>query len=338
MLGFIRNGRRALAGLLTRGAEIVQPASEIASTEEDPPTIGPDTLKYMGDLASDSFKRQLDLDESVWRSLPFFAATFAFVAAVVGRAATDTPALTLSGVSVTAHVFLVLAVISLGWALRWFVPMLRKREYEFPSDDEAVKQYAAEMNAYHAALGLEGEDLDAKVLEELRLFMIDQHGSAARFNFKLNGIRMAARSQALRFMLIGFVLAFLCEATIFVHRDLFGPVEVQNGAEQRQGDPQGQRVGTVHTGSTDAPEIAAGDGRRELLGSKVQAAEGTGEAGVSKPPSKPPTGSVQAPTRPTRPAPQYMAKRATEVANSYGRGRQQPAVTERPVPPEKKDR
>ncbi|WP_271299655.1 hypothetical protein [Sphingomonas sp. CV7422] len=270
----------------------------------------------MSELANESFKRQLELDESVWRSLPFFAATFAFIAAMAGRAATDTPKIAGSFIPVVSHIFLILAIGSLAWALRWFVPILRKREYEYPSSDEEVKRFAEEMNEYHSALGLEGDDLDAKVVEELRLFMIDQHGSAARTNFVLNGTRMAARSKALLFMLTGFVLAFLCEATIFVYKDFSGPAEVQNGAEERQVGSQEQRNGAVRAGAPNSAEVPDGDRGRELLGNEIQAAKGTREVEMVKRPTQRPTGTVQAPTRPTPPSPQYMAKRGTELGNS----------------------
>lgn len=320
--------RSVAADLLRRGADALSSLAEDDAEALGGPAIGPDTLKYMSELANDSFKRQLELDESVWRSLPFFAATFAFIAAVAGRAATDTPPLSWSTLSLVSHAFLVLAFGSLAWALRWFVPILRKRDYEYPSSDAEVNAYAKEMNAYHAALGKEGDDLDAEVLEELRHFMIDQHGSAARTNFLLNGTRMAARSKALLFMLTSFVLAFLCEATIFIHRDVTGPSEVGYGAAKRQELTDVGADGPVYAGSADSAEEPSGHGRRELLGNQVEAAAGAGEGRVTKTPPKRPAGNVQAPNRPVPPSPQFMAKRASEFGYTYDDRHRQPAASE----------
>jgi len=268
--------------------------------------MGVSTIKYVADLANDSFKRQVELDESVWRSLPFFAATFAFVAAVTGKAALDAPTFSGSAFSIIANAFFTLAIGSLAWALRWFWTVLRTREYEIPADDAAVRLYAEQMTTYHHQLGLSGTDLDDKVVEELRLFMIEQYGSAARTNFTHNTARLTARSRVLLFMLAGFVLAFLCEATIFIHRDLYGPSEVHGEANQRDGTEQGQPFGAVHANQADSAEVPPGDGRRELLGRQLKA-EGAGEALMPKTPPIRPTSAVT-PTRPTPPAPQVVMK------------------------------
>ena len=179
------------------------------------------TIEYVSQLASESFKRQVDLDESVWRSLPFIAATFAFVAAIVGRAASDAPPFAWHPLSLASNITLLGAVLSLAWTLRWFYVVLRGREYQYPADDAQVRRYAEEMTSYHSALGLEGDDLDAKVVAEMRLFMIDQYGSAARTNRRLNVVRFEARGKVLLFILIGFVLAFVCEALIFVNAEFY---------------------------------------------------------------------------------------------------------------------
>jgi hypothetical protein len=201
------------------------------SIGSDTRQMGDETVKYVAELANDSFKRQVDLDESVWRSLPFFAATFAFVATITGRATSDVPALTTTWFSFITNGLLILSIGCLGWTLRWFWVVLRRREYEYPADDSEVRQYAEDMTAYHAALGQTGLELDTKVVEEMRLFMIDQYGSAARTNLRLNATRLEARSKVLLFILIGFVLAFGCEATIFIHNAIYGVSEVNGGKE-----------------------------------------------------------------------------------------------------------
>lgn len=190
------------------------------ASDEQPPAgieLGVDTVKYLGDLASESFKRQLELDESVWRSLPFFAATYAFVAAIVGRAAADVPPWENGLSARLALVMLIGAVCSLAWALRWFWVVLRPRQYEYPAPDHQVKQYAEDVWNFYADSGVEdAKSLDEKTLMELRLFMIDQYGSASATNLRHNAEKLKARTKVLLFMLLGFALAFSCESTIFL--------------------------------------------------------------------------------------------------------------------------
>lgn len=182
-----------------------------------------DTIQYLGDLASESFKRQLELDDSVWRSLPFFAATFAFVATIIGKSAADVPRWGGSLYDETAMVLLVAAVGSLAWSLRWFWVVLRPREYEYPAPDDQVKTYAQAIRQFHSDSGVVGtEALDARTLAELRLFMIDQYGSASATNLRHNAVKLKARPKVLVFMLLGFALAFGCEALIFLGTHMGG--------------------------------------------------------------------------------------------------------------------
>lgn len=306
-------------------------ASPASGTSNDTRQMGETTVEYVESLASDSFKRQVDLDESVWRSLPFIAATFAFVAAVVGRAAQDVPDFQFGFYEVVTRLLLVAAVFSLAWTLRWFFVVLKPREYEYPADDASVRQFAEEMTNYYAELNLAGDDLDKKVVEELRLFMVDQYGSAARTNLRLNAVRLQARGKVLLFILIGFVLAFSCEAAIFLHRDFHGSKEVRgveereeradrkrrdiqaeqgvavdNGYGARRGPPLSEQR-SVYAYPAKTAKVAARDGRREHLGPALQR-QHTGEAVMTKGTRPKPESNVTPLARPTPPPSQFVAK------------------------------
>lgn len=253
---------RASRRLAPRSSRLSRPPTtkrtEVPPPNDDGPQMGGATIEFVTNLANESFKRQLELDESVWRSLPFFAATFAFVAAITGKAAFDAPIAAFTSFSIVANATFVLAILSLAWALRWFWPVLRPREYEIPADDARVRTFAEETTAYHRQLGLAGAELDGRVVDDLRLFMIGQYGAAARTNLGHNASRLKARSKVLLFMLAAFVLAFLCEATIFIHGELYGRSEVQRDAQFGIGEIQERAIGALPTcAKADAPTGAA---------------------------------------------------------------------------------
>lgn len=313
------------------------PVKEIKLDDRDDGMVldlGDDTIKYLGDLASDSFKRQIELDESVWRSLPFFAATFAFVATIIGKSATDVPHWNKSTSGKIAFVMLFLAVCSLAWSLRWFWVVLRPREYEYPAPDDRVKEYASGIRQFYIESGVsDSKTLDGKTLAELRLFMIDQYGNASTTNLGHNAAKLKARPKVLLFMLLGFALAFACEAIIFVNTHVGAqPVEQGVATDGTATKPDAiattggrQSVSAPPAGSS---EIAVGEGRRQLLGRKLQA--GDQEQAVSRPrtPVPPPTSSGSSPQRPTRPLPQVIAK-----DQALNEGTNRPA----PTPPARKD-
>ncbi len=316
----------AIASVLRGAADRIEP---VTREPRESGELGEGTLKRLEEHAAETFKREVDLDESVWRTLPFMAATFAFVAAVVGKASTDMPAFSSSFYNLLTRLLLFLAVASLAWALRWFFVVLRPREYEYPAATPAVQTYAEEMSDYHSALGFQGEDLDAKVVEELRLFMVSQYASAVGTNQRRNAVRFEARGKVLLFMLIGFVLAFSCEAIIFIHRDLYGPFEVQSGKASgqrndgivRDGENVEARTGNdtrrertlslgldrqVRTGPPVGSKIPARDRGGEHMGAVLEGQD-PGEAMMAKGPVKPTAGGTP-PTRPVPPRTQFVAK------------------------------
>lgn len=287
--------------------------------------LGSDTIKYLGDLASESYKRQAELDESVWRSLPFFAATFAFVATIIGRSASDLPALTWEWYPAVPTVLLVLSVASLAWALRWFWVVLKPREYEYPAPDDDVRQFAQLTAEFHVASGVAASDLDVRTLQDMRLFMIEQYGSAAATNLRHNAVKLKARPKVLLFMLLGFVLAFACEATIFVHTHTVGETAAQGKIpDDTSSIPDRANVaaasGHLAAPAANAAQVAAGEGGRQLLGRELEAGNQEQAMTRGRTPKPPQQSTGVSPQRPKPPAPQVVMKdRAVNVGNSRPR-------------------
>lgn len=275
--------------------------------------IGSGVAEYLSDVGSESFKLQADLDEAIWRSLPFFAATFAFVAALVARAAHDLPVFELKWLSIVTHILLGFASLSMAWVLRWFAAVLRPREYEYPAKVAEIQAYARAEFEYYTASGLSGEEADKRTLNDLHLFMAQQHGNAASTNFVHNADRMKARSKVLLFLLAGFLLAFACEATIFVANRM-GVSTVEGALSNEQ--PRTNQSRTLKGRTSDeapnedvkearSPETAAGNGGRELLGTHLESADQ--DQTLNKPTSS--SDRTPTPEKPKPPQAQVMMKR-----------------------------
>lgn len=280
--------------------------------EDETADLGEDTVKYLVELAHDSFKRQSELDESVWRSLPFFAATFAFVATIIGRSAVDVPPWDGSFLAYITSSLVVSAVGSLAWALRWFWVVLRRREYEYPAADAEVRTYAEGIAAFHVASGVPADKLDGATLHDMRLFMLDQYGSAAATNLSHNAVKLKARPKALLFILVGFVLAFVCEATIFVRVHVGGPsvaAGAKNDGSTSERTPKGTKAGAGAAEASAPPKVTSCDRGGGFLGSQRETRH-TEQAVTNRrtptPQSSRPSNS--APSRPTPPLSQTIAK------------------------------
>ena len=113
-----------------------------------------DSNEFLEVTAKDFYKSQTELDESIWRSLPFFAAAFIFVATVIGQSATRLPKLATNFFEIVTHLLFLISCLLCAWVLRWFYTLLKPREYEFPASFESVKSYASELENYHSSSGL----------------------------------------------------------------------------------------------------------------------------------------------------------------------------------------
>lgn len=222
--------------------------------------IGKATSDLLDAKFGESFKREVDADEAIWRSLPFFAAVIGLVVAVmpvIYRSIATTP----SGWRTVSLTLFATALISFGSAGYWFWSVIRLREYVYPPPDREILDYAIELDAFYAAQGNSALHRDDAVANDLRVFLIDQYAGATTNNRRHNNQKAAARSQVLLFVMAGFLLAFLSEATILGPQALSG---ISRVGQQGDRDDQANRRGTtVARQATDSAGSRTGSGRRE---------------------------------------------------------------------------
>ena len=210
-----------LTWLRSRIARIVEwwGSEEVAEAKSQPeldvPAPRAETVKYLSELAQGSYERQSELTESVWRSLPFFAAALALAVTLIGRVAENVPALSGDPWAAAANILLWLSIAAFVWTLRWFWEVIAPRTHVYPADDADVWEYARGLTEYYSASGSRDEELDQLVLNELRALVAHQFGDAARANLSNNLAMLKARSQLLLFVMIGFVLVILAQGITY---------------------------------------------------------------------------------------------------------------------------
>jgi hypothetical protein len=278
----------------------------------EPFEFGEKTAVSLRDSASKSFDRFNELDESVWRSLPFFAAVFGFAATLIGTAIPDLPRFDTPVFAAFTHALLMLSTFSFAWAFRWFVAIIKRRSYEYPAEDSDVRSFAESLTAYHAQQGVDVADLDAKVVHELIVIEGAQLADAARLNGLNARERLNARSLTLQFLMVGFGLALANSITIFVHSRIYDTVpQIEKGASN---DAQNQPVGTAEPvdSSTGARASDATTGQRrnsgrEFLDDNDQSGNAQKERSVTEATPTPPTPPAAVP-KPVAPLPQRVER------------------------------
>lgn len=188
---------------------------ELAAAPPADVTVGPKTSLYLAEMAEKSFNRALDLDESVWRSLPFFAAGFGLALTMTAYLLGRLPAPDWSAYSIVTLVIVNLALISFLWSFQWFWRIIRRRSFRYPPDDRVFRDYAEIAGVYHADNGLDGDARDEATKLDLQNRVAIDFADATAVNAGHAVARLKARNQSLLFMMIGFALAFLAATIIF---------------------------------------------------------------------------------------------------------------------------
>lgn len=176
----------------------------------------PDTLKLVFEIAAASYKEQTDLDESVWRTMPFIAALFALAVSVI-RFIPPHFSFNEAFLISFASLLYVAAIIMFTGAFAYVWMALKPREFEIPAKSLQIRDYAHSLINWHVSAVTEESQIDTKVTSEVRLFMIDQLCNANETNFVLIQKRLAARSRTILLMLTGFALISLSEVILFVN-------------------------------------------------------------------------------------------------------------------------
>lgn len=175
-------------------------------------------------LAAESFKREIDHDESIWRTLPFFATALALAVTVVSYAvARPLDAEAAPWLRWTLYAGLAGASASIARALIELWRMVRPREVlALPADDEFV-EYSAGLAAYHASLHPDdAAAAEAATFNALQDYVIDRHGAVATRTRSHNDLKRRARVQAVAYILAALLLAFVTVIVIYIEREARG--------------------------------------------------------------------------------------------------------------------
>jgi hypothetical protein len=266
--------------------------------------IGDESGAYLHDQSEAAFKREVDADEAVWRTLPFFAAILGLAVAVLPAIYRSLDQVGSGGWHVVALTMFAVAVLCFVIAGFWFWSVIRLREYTYPPGSAELLTYAEQLSAFYAAHGLSPEDGDHAVRNDMRAFMTRQFADTAEGNRANNNAKAAARSQVLLFVMTGFLLAFLSEATILAAQ-AFGAGTRSSGGGY-VGTKAGQAIGRGGRQSAAAAKDAGRPGRRELSAMDPADRQQRQERGISQERRQPrPT---QPPERPAPTVPEWLKK------------------------------
>lgn len=211
--------------------------------------------EYLEKLFAEAFKREVDQDEAVWRTLPFFATAFGLGSTVIGYAALHLPAWDVSAYPIICYVLFAAALLTIVVAFSFLWNAVRQRAYRYPPPDVELLAHARDLHAFHLESGATAEEADREVVREMRALMIEQFARAASNNRVNNGAKQRARTAALAYLMLGFAFAFVMISLTFV-LDRLRPASAGETQQAQHASIEPDRT-AVHVGQRPSPVPAA---------------------------------------------------------------------------------
>ena len=118
--------------------------------------------EYLDGIFKDAFRRELEVDENVARTLPFFAATLALAATLYGYALSRLPPPAWTASALALHVLLILGVACLIGVLWNLFQAVRMREYRIPPRETELAAWVGELRAFYEREGGSQEVAEAR--------------------------------------------------------------------------------------------------------------------------------------------------------------------------------
>ena len=165
------------------------------------------TLDHLEKTFVDAYRKELDQEENVWRSLPFFAATLALQVAALSQVR-DWLAATSGWASWAAVILLLLAAGATLAALVFLALSILPTEFRYAAREPDLLRYAEAVRARAEADGATPGAASETANAALRATLVEQYALAADHNRTINQRRASSRNRA--------GLATLCSVLLFM--------------------------------------------------------------------------------------------------------------------------
>lgn len=169
--------------------------------------------EYLERLLQSLYLKEIDQEENIWRSLPFFSATLALEVAALAQIVPMANQISGLWQWVVLALGAALAALMLS-ALIFLFRSIRRQSFAYIASGTDLVGYAQQLEQSVADAA---ELQDGRVAARLRTTVIAQLAAAADANRKVNQRRAAERTRAGLLLLASIVAIFLIVAVLIGH-------------------------------------------------------------------------------------------------------------------------
>jgi hypothetical protein len=176
----------------------------------------PPALAYIEKTLADSYRKEIDQEENVWRSLPFFAATLALQLAALFQIVDKLPRPD-SFLGWLAIFFLAVAGGATLVSLSYLAASIYPQRFDYVAKEPALLEYARELIRTEQASGDQEQEDPFSALVTLKTEVARQYAQAADHNRQINKGRERLRSTAGLAALGSVLMTVFLVATAYAH-------------------------------------------------------------------------------------------------------------------------
>lgn len=187
-----------------------------------------DASEYLEKIAAEGYKREVDQEENVIRSLPFVVAALALLVTILGFSRVYVPIYSFHIYPMLVFSVLSCLGVAIGISILFLFITVIPREFRYLSRIADLQEYAQSLRDYYSQLHEDPEDIEKGVIGDIRILMIEQYAIGATHSQVTNNRRYGARAKAFTSLVVALALAFVFVAAISIHEAVEGTT--QHGA------------------------------------------------------------------------------------------------------------
>jgi hypothetical protein len=187
-------------------------------------------IDHIEKTLADNYRKEIDQEENIWRSLPFFAATLALELAALFQLITQFPPLR-TGAGRASLVLLILAGLSMGIALCLLAACIAPVRFLRISREPLLLRYTDELIDVERMPENQGQDEPLDALATLKRELAHQFSLATDHNTRINKRRERLRAFAGLAVVWSVLMLLLLAAVAFGYHIQHIPSTSNRGGE-----------------------------------------------------------------------------------------------------------
>src|SRR5258708_187589 len=134
-----------------------------------------DPREYLEKIAAAGYKSEIEQEENVVRSLPFVAAALAVLATVLSFARSYLPEIRGSVYPIFVYGTLIFLGLTIFLSILFLFMAIRARRYQYLSSGAEFQAYMEDLMFFYQNSGLNAQEIEERVVVDMRGTMIDQY-------------------------------------------------------------------------------------------------------------------------------------------------------------------